>query len=173
MSTRSLICEEIGEDKYKTIYCHWDGYLTHNGAMLLDHYNTKEKLEELLAIGNISELKPIINPEPNLPHSFDGEQQENVVIAYGRDGGEKNQESKILSMRELQDYPWIEFVYIFDKDGKWKYFDTYFTMELHDLQEGLDDEYKKIGIKRPPNLYGWPSDEFIKDCKKKQSQGVM
>lgn len=96
MSTRSLICEEIGEDKYKTIYCHWDGYLTHNGAMLLDHYNTKEKLEELLAIGNISELKPIINPEPNLPHSFDGEQQENVVIAYGRDGGEKNQESKIL-----------------------------------------------------------------------------
>ena len=46
MATRSTISLQLDNDEYKTIYCHHDGYLTHNGAMLLDHYDTKEKSRE-------------------------------------------------------------------------------------------------------------------------------
>lgn len=38
MSTRSFICVEQDDGSYKGVYCHSDGYLTYNGAMLLDHY---------------------------------------------------------------------------------------------------------------------------------------
>ena len=44
MSTRSMICMKDEGDKYKCIYCHSDGYLEHNGAILIDHYKDKEKL---------------------------------------------------------------------------------------------------------------------------------
>lgn len=35
MSTRSFIAKQTGEDEYLTVYCHSDGYLTYNGALLL------------------------------------------------------------------------------------------------------------------------------------------
>ena len=41
MSTRSFICVEQDDGSYKGVYCHSDGYLTYNGAMLLDHYNSQ------------------------------------------------------------------------------------------------------------------------------------
>ena len=109
MSTRSLICEKIDDDKYKAIYCHSDGYLTYNGAMLIDHYSDKNKLEELLNLGNISCLCEKLNPDPSRPHSFDyNQRQANVVVAYGRDRGETNQEAKICTLAELKDWSWIE-----------------------------------------------------------------
>ena len=48
MSTRSLIGIQREKDKFEVIYCHSDGYPTYNGAMLLDHYSDKEKVEKLL-----------------------------------------------------------------------------------------------------------------------------
>ena len=39
MSTRSYICMEVGDNRYKTIYCHFDGYLDYNGKMLLEYYD--------------------------------------------------------------------------------------------------------------------------------------
>ena len=32
MATRSIISIKLENDEYKAIYCHHDGYLTHNGA---------------------------------------------------------------------------------------------------------------------------------------------
>ena len=86
MSTRSYIAKQIGDNKYRTIYCHSDGYLTYNGAMLLDHYNSPEKLDELLRLGDLSCLGVNINPDPSRPHSFDHKKrQDGVTVAYGRD----------------------------------------------------------------------------------------
>ena len=100
MSTRSLIAMQIEEDKYRTIYCHSDGYLTYNGAMLLDYYNTPEKVKELIDLGSISFLAKKLNPDPSKPHSFNyDERQEDVVVAYGRDRGEK--------MLKLKIKPWL------------------------------------------------------------------
>ena len=54
MATRSYIAMKIGEDAYRGVYCHYDGYLDYNGVMLYEHYNTKERVEELISLGNIS-----------------------------------------------------------------------------------------------------------------------
>jgi hypothetical protein len=63
MSTRSFIALEEG-DKYKAIYCHWDGYPEHNGKILVANYNTQEKIKKL---GSKSTLKPgIANSEARL-----------------------------------------------------------------------------------------------------------
>ena len=49
LSTRSFIAKQTGADEYLTVYCHSDGYLTYNGALLLDCYNTPEQVDELAA----------------------------------------------------------------------------------------------------------------------------
>ena len=51
MSTRSYICMEVGDNRYKTIYCHFDGYLDYNGKMLTEYYNDRARVEKLLELG--------------------------------------------------------------------------------------------------------------------------
>ena len=175
MSTRSLICMQIDDDKYKTIYCHSDGYLTYNGAMLLDHYSNKEKLEKLLNLGDISCLNEKVDPDPTLPpHSFDyDKRQEGVVVAYGRDRGETGIEAKMFTLKDLKDKDsWIEYVYIFDRNGKWKYMEYPFD-KIRDVKRSLAQEFKKMGIKRPPNQYGFFTSDEIARIKKMQNQDVM
>lgn len=173
MSTRSLICMQKDDDSYEAIYCHSDGYLTYNGAMLLDHYNKREKIQKLLDLGNISCLNENIAPDPTKPHSFDyNQRQENVVVAYGRDRGEENQNSSIRNLEQLKNWDWIEYIYIFDKNNKWNYLDYPFD-ELKDVKKELDKEYKKMGIKRPKDFYGFMNEDTLKEYKKKQQQGEM
>jgi len=175
MATRSVIAIKLENDLYKTVYCHHDGYLTHNGAMLLDHYNKKEKVEELLKLGDLSCLGPNINPNPAKPHSFELEnRQDNVCVAYGRDRGESGTEAKVLSLKEMFEESWIEFYYIFIDKNEWKFYD-YDKKNIKDVKEELEKEYKKLGIKRPQNFYGFWTASTIADEKKKQSlsEGVM
>ena len=84
MATRSYIAMKIGEDTYKGVYCHYDGYLDYNGLMLYEQYNTKERVEELISLGNISSLHEKIAPEEGRHHSFDNPQP-GVTVFYGRD----------------------------------------------------------------------------------------
>ena len=56
---------KIDDDKYKTIYCHSDGYLTYNGAMLLDHYSDKTKVEKLNEERTIEEIARIASGDIN------------------------------------------------------------------------------------------------------------
>ena len=173
MSTRSLICEKIDDDKYRAIYCHSDGYLTYNGAMLIDHYSDKNKLEELLNLGNISCLCEKLNPDPSRPHSFDyNQRQANVVVAYGRDRGETNQEAKICTLAELKDWSWIEYIYIFNENNEWEYA-IYPFDDFEKVKDSLAKEYKRLGIKRPKDFYGFWTDTALKEEKKKQSQEQM
>ena len=39
MGTRSVIAVMHGTNA-KAVYCHWDGYLEHNGKILQEHYNS-------------------------------------------------------------------------------------------------------------------------------------
>ena len=45
MGTRSNIAYKKEDDSIVSSYCHYDGYVEHNGVMLLKHYNG-EKPEE-------------------------------------------------------------------------------------------------------------------------------
>lgn len=86
MSTNSRIGIKRLDGTEKYIYCHWDGYIEHNGLLLQLCYDTPEKIEKLLVLGNISVLAEYL--ETDKEHSFNNPCP-NVVIAYHRDRGEE------------------------------------------------------------------------------------
>ena len=47
MSTKSKIAIKVGDNKYKHIYSHWDGYPEHHVPILKNNYNTEKKVEKL------------------------------------------------------------------------------------------------------------------------------
>jgi hypothetical protein len=69
------------------VYCHWDGYPSNMGPLLTKHYNTIEKVKELLALGDLSSLGSKVKPEPGQEHSFN-KPAPDVTVAYHRDRGE-------------------------------------------------------------------------------------
>ena len=57
MSTRARIGILNKDGTVESIYCHHDGYLTGGvGEMLYMHYNTEEKVRELLKQGDLDAL---------------------------------------------------------------------------------------------------------------------
>ena len=173
MSTRSYIVRENSDETYTGIYCHCDGYLTYNGAMLLDHYATKDRVDRLLSYGHLSVLDEKIEPDPSRVHTFD-ERQPGVCVFYGRDRGEKFQQALKVDLTEI-DKPesWVDYCYVFGKDGIWRYFKCgELDKGLQDLQEGLNEEYHHMGFPRPQGYYGFYTEDDIKkrvyDYKKEQ-----
>lgn len=111
MATRSNISVKVG-DVYRTVYCHWDGYPSHNGDILLNHYNTQCKAEGLVSYGDISSL----NERMDKPEGHSYENNVNgCTVYYGRDRGEENIQYKESTERpDCQE----EYLYVFE-DGKW------------------------------------------------------
>lgn len=56
MGTRSFIAVEAKPNRYYGVYCHWDGYLSHNGRILHRHYNSFQKAMFLIRGGSLSTL---------------------------------------------------------------------------------------------------------------------
>ena len=92
MSTRSHIGIWNEDGSLDVIYCHWDGYPSYNGALLLHHYQDPEKIRELIALGDISSLAESVKPMEG-EHTFESP-QEGVVVAYGRDCHEDGVDTK-------------------------------------------------------------------------------
>ena len=75
MSTRSNIVYDTG-DAVRAVYCHHDGYLDHNGRILFEHYNSEDKVEALIELGDFTSLKPTIEETRKKvmrSHSFEPE----------------------------------------------------------------------------------------------------
>lgn len=115
MATRSTITKKTSDGIRKTIYCHWDGYPSFNGKILLENYDTEEKVDELINLGNLSILGKRIKPDEGEPHTFD-EPAKDVCVAYGRDRGEEGQEA--VEYQKHETIQSEEFNYIFI-DNKW------------------------------------------------------
>ncbi|EGU0513373.1 post-segregation killing protein PndC [Salmonella enterica] len=58
MSTHSTISVLCRDGLVRTVYCHQDGYLKHNGRILAEYYNSRDAAEALVAPGNIWYLRP-------------------------------------------------------------------------------------------------------------------
>ena len=122
MSTHAFIAKKVDENSYRTIYCHWDGYLEWVGRILVEDYNTQEKVNRLLDLGDISILYSKLDPDPRCPHSFDNPQP-GVTIAYGRDRKEKGTDARIKTFADLADRNHgICYVYVYTEDKGWQYF---------------------------------------------------
>ena len=134
MGTRSRIAVMHG-DKCKSVYCHWNGYLEHNGLILQEHYDSA-KANNLVALGDLSSLKPEIGEK----HAFSQFElraeevagykllTENMCTFYGRDRGETGIEFKVAQtfeeFLEQCDNCGAEYYYII-KDGVWYCGTTY------------------------------------------------
>jgi len=153
MSTNSRIGVMHGE-KCKSVYCHWDGYLAHNGAVLQEHYDSA-RANNLVALGDLSSLKATIGEK----HAFSQFElraeevagykllTENMCTFYGRDRGEKDTEFQVAhtfeEFIEQCDNCAAEYYYIM-KDGVWYCGDTYdhspLSKRLTLLTEALEKE---------------------------------
>ena len=121
----------------KSIYCHWDGYLQHNGSLLEKHYSNSPKVNNLIALGDLSSLRP----EIGVKHAFSSldlpkderEAHEKLVedmcTYYTRDRGEDAPYKFFPTVKDAVAYydgSWCEYFYLFRYDadletGKWFY----------------------------------------------------
>ena len=122
MATRSNI-GIVNEDGSVTgIYCHWDGYPENNGKLLLKHYNNSGIVNELMDLGDLSSLNKNLYCDDN-NHSFNNP-VDGVCVAFGRDRGEKNADSKsFTNISEFEKYAnrtTADYQYLFN-NGKWQF----------------------------------------------------
>jgi len=129
MSTRSEIAILNSDGTVTGIYCHWDGYVDHNGRILSESYQEIEKVKKLISGGDLSSLRKEI--EPTAKHSFENP-QDDVCIYYHRDREEEWEYTKpkvysnILSLCESLKDSWVEYLYLYI-GGDWWYWDIYRT----------------------------------------------
>ncbi len=165
MATRSLIIRETTKGNYEAIYCHSDGYLTHNGAILFDHYNSRELVDELFRRGDLSYLAPIMDPAKGKYHSYENPCS-NVCVFYGRDRSYSAEDTAFFkcTLQEVDRDSLIELAYIFTLEDKWVYFEIGDLEKtgLLDLEKGLNKLFKGWGFPRPIGMYGWYSPREIK-----------
>jgi hypothetical protein len=60
MSTRSNIIIQNEDGLVHSIYCHYDGYVEHNGKILLENYTSRDEVVRLISLGDIKSLKPTV-----------------------------------------------------------------------------------------------------------------
>ena len=137
MATRGTIAMVRNDGCVVQVYSHWDNYLENNGRLLVQYYNTQEKVEELLSLGDISSLGSCIGER----HPFDTFNQERMsaedlaldarakeegwTLYYGRDRGEADTQARVF--KDVAEYEakgdsgmFEEFNYLFI-DGRWYY----------------------------------------------------
>ena len=93
MATRSNIAMQQEDGTFRQIYCHWDGYPSNNGNILLSHYQNTDKVKQLLDGGNLSSLEDEIAKskfyaEPAIVLSKPTCQQEWLYVWMKDAGGE-------------------------------------------------------------------------------------
>lgn len=100
MATRGTIAVQHIDGTVSVSYSHWDNYLSYNGILLRDHYNSFELAEELVSFGALSILNPLIHPTGD-SHSFDNP-EDGVTVFYARDRGETGAEPS--TYKDFDDY---------------------------------------------------------------------
>ena len=155
MATRSTIALEFADGTVEQVYCHWDGYLAHNGQILLKHYSNPFILRDLIDLGDISSLKPTIGTKHAFSHfELRAEEvaeykvlTENMTTFYGRDRGETGADKK--SFVDFQDYlahhQYEEYDYILrNVNGKATWFVSDHDGAYVELEQAIMDEQDSI-----------------------------
>lgn len=139
MGTRSNIGILCDDGKVAGVYCHWDGYVEHNGRILYENYRDTAKVIRLIQGGNISSLGEHVAPEDTgkplvhrhekgqalRKHTFD-DPAEGVTVFYGRDRGERDQGAHMFDNIAEFRSNMEEFAYLFNpKTGEWKWCNSY------------------------------------------------
>ena len=162
MATRSRIGIENEDGTVSSIYCHWDGYVSNNGKILVTHYTDRQKVKELIELGDISALAENVHPFeymdnsdkgvrmlkefraiPKFLHTFD-RPQKGVVVAYHRDREEPYREPR--ANENLESYfedDNEEYGYVFTLKNEWIVKPCYGDTETKPVIEYLEEDAEK------------------------------
>jgi hypothetical protein len=150
MGTRSTIALEYADGTVEQVYCHWDGYLSNNGQILLKHYSDPFKLRQLMDLGDLSSLRPEVgakHPFSQFDTTMTTEQFDtlygNMCTFYGRDRKESGATAK--SFKDYADYvenhQYEEYEYILRNiDGKAVWFVAEHGNDYCTLVQAIMDE---------------------------------
>ena len=150
MGTRSMIAIQNPYNKtVRAVYCHWDGYLAHNGAILQKHYADSPKVNHLVAGGDLSSLgKQIGEQHPFSPHAskedealYEHAKDMGYCTFYTRDRGEDAPFKVFPTLKKAESYfegSWCEYLYVF----KYSKADDYQSGEWHYKKAG--ERWKKL-----------------------------
>lgn len=128
MATRSTIALEFADGTVQQVYSHWDGYLEHNGRLLVKHYSDPFKLRDLIDLGDVSSLKEEIGIQHAFSHldsEMPADEYEalygNMTTFYARDRGETGTMAhKFTDFADYADnFQHEEYAYILRRDGAW------------------------------------------------------
>jgi len=155
MATRSTIALEFADGTIGQVYCHWDGYLAHNGKMLLEYYSNPFIMRDLIDLGDLSSLRPTIGTKHPFSH-YDMEDMtlveyshlyKDMTTFYGRDRGEVGSEARYYN--DINDYfnkcEHQEYDYILRNiDGKAVWFVCDHDGAFVTLESAIKDEEDRI-----------------------------
>lgn len=141
MGTHARIGKLLPDGKVRSIYCHYDGYVSGGvGEDLSTHYQNESKVDALLDLGNLSGIGKEIGEKQDF--SDFTSQNSNWCLAYGRDRGQKGQEATLTESEDEYlkdgDYPYI---YLY-KNGEWSFKDM-----NQDRYSGLQTISSALNIK--------------------------
>ena len=104
MATRSAIGIKHGS-VIKAVYCHWDGYVEYNGRVLDHFYRDSVKVNNLVALGDLSSLGAEIGTE----HDFGGRWTDDQYVPVGDSGFVVAPECTYYSRDRGEDAPFRTF----------------------------------------------------------------
>ena len=142
MATRSRIAVMHGE-KCKSVYCHFDGYISGVGKTLLEHFDSA-KANQLVALGDVSVLAPNIEVPEDSTHSWETPDRD-ITLFYGRDRGDANTDFRVdHTFDGFLDRVYdscAEYYYVM-RDGQWYVGSVYGELEdkLVSLNEVMEKE---------------------------------
>ena len=119
---RSLIAKQLNHGKFKFIYVHNDGDIWLAGKLLVQNYDTEEKVDKLLALGDLSWLGEKLEPDKSKPHTINNGQHD-VTFSYMRDRGDTDTKPVTGSLKKMEETGFgrdCVNIYIFTHEGEWK-----------------------------------------------------
>lgn len=147
MSTRSRIGVRLSDGKIKSIYCHFDGYPEGVGRTLTKHYTDPKKVEDLIALGDISVLGTFYDKElakkawekqydREWRESEEGKKASEMTLPYsdrGEDCPPRIDEDETTYMATIGQC-WEEYAYLYKEDYngiyRWHIMETPYFKEL-------------------------------------------
>lgn len=116
MATNCFIGIKKKNGIIKGIKCTHDGYPEYAGTILTYKYLTKNKIEELIELGDINFLGEHVKPRnTKSPHTMSNPQAR-TVVSYSRDGMEDCYIMQGITMREIANLQ-VGWVYIWEENN--------------------------------------------------------
>jgi hypothetical protein len=133
MGTRSRIGYELPDHSVVSVYCHYDGYVEHNGKILVEYYQNRDDVMDLIDGGGISSLRTRGEWNSKALKDEDGEwisdaagylmyenDREPQPLYYTERGEELDIAHTSFDEFVSGNLGGEEYAYLFDLNGNWK-----------------------------------------------------